>query len=112
MPIGPISFDRVVNAVEKVRQRLYRAADTLEAAKVPYAVVGGNAVASRVASVDEAAVRSTQDVDILIRREDFDRTRHAMEAAGFTYRHVAGSGRLPRRAGGQGPRWGSLGLRQ
>src|SRR5690606_29368789 len=57
---------------------------------VPYAVVGGNAVAAWVATVDEAAVRNTRDVDILIRREDLDRARAALEGAGFIYRRVGG----------------------
>jgi hypothetical protein len=84
------SLDRVVNAVEKVRQRLLRAAATLEAAKVPYAVAGGNAVALWVSRVDESAVRNTQDVDILIRRDDLPAAKTAMEGAGFIYRHMAG----------------------
>ena len=79
----------MVNAVEKVRQRLLRAAEALAGAQVPYAVAGGNAVALWVSRVDEAAVRNTQDVDILIRREDLDRARQALEAAGFVYRRVA-----------------------
>ena len=58
-------LDRMVRAVEKVRERLHRAASALEAAGIPYAVVGGNAVAAWVATVDEAAVRNTQDVDLL-----------------------------------------------
>lgn len=76
--------------MEKVRQRLLRSAAALEAAGVPYAVAGGNAVAVWVSRVDEAAVRNTQDVDILIRRTDLPAARTAMEAAGFVYRHVAG----------------------
>jgi hypothetical protein len=40
--------------VEKVRERLRRAAAALEAAGVPYAVAGGNAVAAWVSRVDEA----------------------------------------------------------
>jgi hypothetical protein len=86
----PFSLDRVVNAVEKVRQRLLRAAAALETARVPYAVAGGNAVALWVARVDESAARNTQDVDILIRRADLDAARRALEAAGFVYRHTAG----------------------
>ena len=39
--------------------------------------------------MDESAARATQDVDILIRREDLDRAKAAMEQAGFTYRHAA-----------------------
>lgn len=86
--LRPVSLDRMVNAVEKVRQRLERATKTLEAAKVPYIVVGGNAVAAWVSRVDEAAVRNTQDVDILLNRDDFTRAQAAMERAGFIYRHV------------------------
>ncbi len=80
----------MVNAVEKVRQRLLKASSTLRAAGIPYAVVGGNAVAAWVATIDEAAVRNTQDVDILVRREDFEAVRKALESAGFVHRRVAG----------------------
>ena len=87
--LPPADIDRMVRAVEKVRERLLRAAAALEAAGVPYSVVGGNAVAAWVSRVDEAAVRNTQDVDILLRREDFDRAKVALEAVGFIYRHAA-----------------------
>ena len=88
--IGPFSLERIVSAVEKVRQRLLRAAAALRAANVPYAVAGGNAVALWVSRVDEAAVRNTQDVDMLLRRDDLDAAKAALESAGFVYRHVAG----------------------
>jgi hypothetical protein len=39
----------MVRAAEKVRERLRRAAGALEAAAIPYAVIGGNAVAAWVA---------------------------------------------------------------
>lgn len=87
---GPFSLERMVQAVEKVRQRLLRAAAALRAANVPYAVAGGNAVALWVSRVDDAAVRNTQDVDVLLRRQDFDAATAALEAAGFVHRHVAG----------------------
>src|SRR5438094_3451886 len=86
----PDILDRMVRAVEKVRARLARAAAALGRAGVPYAVAGGNAVAAWVATVDEAAVRNTQDVDILIRRADLPAATAALEAAGFVYRHAAG----------------------
>ncbi len=82
-------LDKMVRAVEAVKDRLKRAASALEAAKVPYAVVGGNAVAAWVAQADEAAVRNTRDVDILIRRADFPAAKVALEAVGFVYRHAA-----------------------
>ena len=77
-----------MTAVEKVRDRLRRAAAALEAAQIPYAVVGGNAVAALVSEVDEAAVRNTRDVDILLRRDDLERAKEALGKAGFIYRHV------------------------
>jgi hypothetical protein len=88
--LGDFSLDRAVSAVEKVRQRLLRAASALEAARVSYAIAGGNAVALWVSRVDEAAVRNTQDVDILIRRQDLPAAKTALEAAGFVYRHAGG----------------------
>jgi hypothetical protein len=84
-------IDTMVQAVERVRDRLLRAAAALEAANVSYAVADGNAVAAWVAKVDPAAVRNTQDVDILLRRADLDAAGRAMEAAGFVRRHVAGT---------------------
>ncbi len=87
---GEVSWERMVRAVEKVRQRLLRAASALEEAGVPYAVVGGNAVAAWVSRVDEAAVRNTQGIDILLRRSDLERATIAMEKVGFAHRRVAG----------------------
>jgi hypothetical protein len=80
----------MVSAVESVRRRLLRATAALEAAGVAYAVAGGNAVATWVARVDEAAVRNTQDVDILLRRCDLDAATPPLERAGFVRRHVKG----------------------
>ena len=85
---GPISWERMILAVEKVRARLDRAVAALEGAGIPYAVAGGNAVAAWVSRVDEAAVRNTQDVDVLLRRKDLERAKTALAAAGFVFRHV------------------------
>ena len=84
-----VSWERMSNAVENVRRRLLRAARALDDARIPYAVAGGNAVAAWVSRVDEAAVRNTQDVDIVLRRADLPAARTALEQAGFVYRHVA-----------------------
>jgi putative nucleotidyltransferase-like protein len=80
----------MVLAVERVRDRLNRATSVLEAAGIPYAVVGGNAVAAWVSTIDIGAVRNTQDVDILLRREDLDAAAKALERAGFIRRHSVG----------------------
>ncbi len=79
-----------MNAMEKVRNRLEKATRALANANIPYAVIGGNAVAVHVARIDESFVRNTRDVDLLIRRSDFDAVRSAFGAAGFYYRHRAG----------------------
>ncbi len=89
IPFGPLVWDRMVLAVEAVRNRLHRATAALEAANIPYAVVGGNAVAAWVARNEPAAVRNTQDVDILHRRAELPAAKVAMETAGFIYRHAA-----------------------
>lgn len=90
MVLREISWERMIGAVERVRARLSRAAAALESASVPYAAIGGNAVAAWVSRVDEAAVRNTQDVDILLRRQDFEAARRALESVGFVFRHAAG----------------------
>ena len=86
--LKPFSWDRVIQAVEAVRQRALRATAALAAAKIPYAVIGGNAVAAWVARVDRAAVRNTQDVDILLRRTDFEAAKLALEREGFVYHKI------------------------
>jgi hypothetical protein len=85
---GPLSWERMIRAVEKVRARLDRAVAALESASIPYAVAGGNAVAAWVSRVDETAVRNTQDVGILLRRDDLERAKLALANAGFVFRHV------------------------
>jgi hypothetical protein len=85
-----VSWDRMIRAVERVRERLTRAVRALEAAGIPYAVIGGNAVAAWVSRVDEGAVRNTQDVDLLLRRSDLEAAKASLGQAGFVYRHVKG----------------------
>jgi hypothetical protein len=89
VPLGEVSWERIIRAVEKVKDRLLRATAALDKASVPYAVIGGNAVAAWVSRVDESAVRNTADVDLLLRRADFAAAKTALETAGFIYRHAA-----------------------
>lgn len=53
---------------------------------VEFKIVGGHAVRAWVAQVDEAALRTAQDVDILVRPNDFPAMMDAMIAAGFHHR--------------------------
>ena len=87
---GDALWTRMERAVERVTERLRKTVQVLEKAKIPYAVVGGNAVRAWVAQVDEAAVRTTRDVDILIRPSDLTAMIEAMTRAGFYHRRTAG----------------------
>ena len=85
IPAVAVGWERTAVAVEKVKERLRRATTALAQAGVDYAVVGGNAIAEWVGRADEAAVRNTRDVDILIRRADFDAAKAALAQVGFIH---------------------------
>jgi hypothetical protein len=81
--VGPMPFS-VFEKAERfyglVQQRLQRAVSALEAARIPYAVIGGNAVMSWVARADASAVRPTQDVDLLLSPSDFEAAKRAPDS--------------------------------
>jgi hypothetical protein len=87
---GP--WEKYLMALDEVTDRLQRIAIALEKAGVPFALVGGQAVALWVATKDPAAVRTTKDVDILIRRDDLPKARAAAAAIGMDYFEVMGVG--------------------
>src|SRR5436853_769038 len=82
---GEDVLERMVLAVEKVRERLRRASAALDAAGIPYAVIGGNAVAAWVSKVDPGAARNTVEVDLMLNRSDLDSPTEALAKAGFVY---------------------------
>jgi hypothetical protein len=89
---GPGLWEKYVMSMDEVTRRLQRITAALADASVPYALVGGQAVALWVATKDPAAVRTTKDVDILLRREDLARARAAALSAGFDYFEVVSVG--------------------
>lgn len=58
---GDVLWERIERAVEIVKDRLRRVTRALNAAEIPYAVIGGNAVQFWVAQVDKSVVRNTRD---------------------------------------------------
>jgi hypothetical protein len=82
---GAVILARVEQAAMNVRDRLLRATAALRNANIPYAVVGGNAVASWVGQRDAGAIRHTRDVDILVNRGDLAAIKDAMSKAGFVH---------------------------
>ena len=94
---GETSWTRMSEGIEKVKARLRRATALLDSAGLPYAVIGGNAVAAWVSRVDDSVVRNTRDVDLLVRRSDMEAIVTVMAAGGFIHRSVSilgGKGRI------------------
>src|SRR5205085_7304276 len=87
---GEDVLERMVLAVEKVRERLRRASAALDAAGIPYAVIGGNAVAAWVSKVDPGAARNTVDVDLMLNRKDLDSAIAALASANFVHYELMG----------------------
>src|ERR1700739_4015738 len=94
----PGLWSRYVMALDDVTRRLDRITSALEQAAVPYALVGGQAVALWVATKDPAAVRTTKDVDILLRRDHLPKARAAAASASLDYFEVLGVGMLLERS--------------
>ena len=69
---------------------LHRIAGTLEAGHIPYEVVGDLAVLIHVEEASPEHSSLTRDVDLMVRREDLDRTKEIVARNGFRFRHVAG----------------------
>jgi len=70
-------------AVERVESQLRDFTRALDAAGIPYAVVGGNAVEAWVLSIAPDATRATRDADVLIRREDMAQIVQAVRSIGM-----------------------------
>lgn len=81
-------------ALDDVADRLARITKALKKANVPYALVGGQAVAIWVATRDPAAVRTTKGIDLLIRRDDLGRARAAARMVEMDYFETMGVGML------------------
>ncbi|HUU95891.1 MAG TPA: hypothetical protein VM487_09125 [Phycisphaerae bacterium] len=77
-------------AVNRVQELLERVTRALDAAGLDYAIIGGNAVAAWVSTIDPDAIRTTKDVDLLVRRSDLDRIAAALRPLGLVLAEVLG----------------------
>ncbi len=84
------SWERMIAAVDAVRERARCATSALARAGIEHVVIGGNAVAAWVSRVDAEAVRNTKDVDLLVRRRDLRRIAEVLQSVGFVHQSVAG----------------------
>jgi hypothetical protein len=88
--LRPPNFEVQAMAVDRVTKLLRSTTEALDAAGIEYAVVGGNAVAAWVATVDEDAIRATKDVDVLVRRSDLPAIGAALLPLGLVPVEVLG----------------------
>jgi hypothetical protein len=79
---------------EKRVKELFDLAEVVEkafsSADLDYRVVGGLAAFLYVEEAEPYAGRSTNDIDIVVRRKELDKIAKAVEPFGLQYRHVAG----------------------
>ena len=89
-PFHPLSgaeiFDRIEQAIERNRSRLVLATCALSHASIPYAVSGDWASNCHVARMEIGGERNCVDIEIIVRRTDFARTREALADAGLIHR--------------------------
>ncbi len=76
-------YHAYIMAVDRAEHRLRKVTAALDAANIPYAVIGGHAVAAWVNRVDPSATRSTKDVDLLVQEHDLNRIQAVMASLGF-----------------------------
>jgi hypothetical protein len=76
--------------VEQLFEKVKRLHAALDAAGIPYCIVGGVAVFLQVEERSSGKGRMTRDVDVAVDRRQLARIVAAAEKHGFKYRHAAG----------------------
>jgi hypothetical protein len=69
--ISPFSWTQMIRAATVSRKRMMRVASALEAARLPYAVVGDHAVEFWVGRADPSAIRTSKDGGVGLVDESF-----------------------------------------
>ena len=87
-----ILWERHVMALEEVTQRMNRITAAFDSHQVPYALIGGQAVAVWVASKEPGLVRTTKDVDLLLDRRNLEQAKQAAGTVDMEYHFVNGIG--------------------
>ena len=79
MPI----LERIAEAVRRVRQGLEQSTSALTAERVPFALIGAQAVSAWIRNKDESLERTTPNTDLLIQRDDLERASQVLIDHGF-----------------------------
>lgn len=80
---GDELWARIERAEQQARNRLDRAAETLDRQGIPYVAVGELAVQFWVAMADRSALRNARDVDIVLGQDALPAALAALEQTGF-----------------------------
>lgn len=83
-------MDRIENHMYELRRKSVTVSQSLQKSGIPHAVIGGLAVGAYLARKDPSLVRTTKDLDILLREVDLVRVSVALQPHGFKYRKVLG----------------------
>jgi hypothetical protein len=75
--------------VDQLFDKMRRIHAVLDAAGIPYRIVGGVAVFLHVSERDPEKARMTRDLDLAVQRDDMQRIAVAAEQAGFPCRDAA-----------------------
>ena len=76
--------------MDQLFEKMHRFHHALDAAGIPYRIIGGVSAFLHVFDRQPDQARTTRDVDAAVARLDLPRIVTAAEKAGFRYRHVAG----------------------
>jgi hypothetical protein len=85
-----LTYTTFESALEQILDITKRFAAALNAAGIPYRVVGGFAVFQQVDQRDPLAARLTRDVDVAVSRSQIEAIQSAVTPYGFVFRRAAG----------------------
>src|SRR5688500_5488088 len=89
----------MIRAVERVREHLQLAIESLEAAKIQYVVAGDMAVSEWISRIDPSAIRNSKNVEIIVDRKQFDQAHRILSSVGLNRNEVrlfmAGENKAP-----------------
>src|SRR5688500_7648769 len=98
--LAPVSWPRIIRAVEKIHERLRAATTALESANIQYAIAGDIAVAEWVSRIDPGAIRNSKDIEILIPHKHFEDAQGIHSSQGLSHKDlriiIAGENGIPK----------------
>ena len=81
-------LDVGVEFMKELKKKAQAASHALKKAGVSHAVIGGLALGAHLAKAHPLAERNTQDMDILLNRDDLERAKAALAPLGYRFRKV------------------------